>query len=176
LLWRLFSSSALFPLEEKGRQRKEGSSAFSTPAPYFLQRIISSSALFPPAHYLLQRLFFSSAFFCSSAFFTPAQSMGSGETRIEWLVEGVICRFRFSSSGSPRLRVRLPPFRFLAQLSAFSDQNIGSKTSQELAVLHHRTILIFGRQRRRTEVGMGETLKSAKREPFWAVSQDAGRQ
>jgi hypothetical protein len=29
---------------------------------------------------------------------------------------------------------------------------------------------IFDRQRRLKEVGVGETLKSAKREPFWATS------
>jgi hypothetical protein len=41
-----------------------------------------------------------------------------------------------------RVCVRVcPPFRSLAQLSASSDQSMGSKTSQELAVLHHRTIL-----------------------------------
>jgi hypothetical protein len=36
----------------------------------------------------------------------------AGETRIKWLVEGMACRFRFSSSRLPRLRVRLPPFPF----------------------------------------------------------------
>jgi hypothetical protein len=37
-----------------------------------------------------------------------------------------------------------------------------------LAPLYASTI--FDRQRRRMEVGIGETLKSAEREPFWAAS------
>jgi hypothetical protein len=72
--------------------------------------------------------------------------------------------------------------RSLAQLSASSDIATGNRTSDDkpehgvqdlprtrgLAPPYDSPI--FGRQRRRTEVGMGETLKSAKREPFWAVS------
>ena len=33
------------------------------------------------------------------------------------------------------------------------------------------TVSTFDRQHRLKEVGIGETLKSAKREPFWAISK-----